>query len=114
MDAFQEKTDFLTPQRDYSLGAELPMGEVEMPYCLGHLHKMAGLVAVQADCSREKRLLARMMAAQTANNPLEAQIHWIVVIQLLQLDYLVVGALEDSKEYSELDCHLVQLQDLDY
>ena len=54
------------------------------------------------------------MAAQTANNPLEAQIHWIVVIQLLQLDYLVVGALEDSKEYSELDCHLVQLQDLDY
>lgn len=36
-DAFEVKTDFLTLQWDWSLGAELPMGEVEMPYCLGHL-----------------------------------------------------------------------------
>lgn len=71
--------------------------------------------AAQADCSREKRPLARMMAAQTANNPLEEQIHWIVVIQLLQVDYLVAGATEDSKGYpGELNWQSVQLQDLDY
>jgi hypothetical protein len=97
------------------------MGEVEMPYCLGHLHKMAAAVvetaveAAQADCSREKRPLARMMAAQTANNPLEEKIHWIVVIQLLQADYLVAGAAEDSTGCpGELNCQSVQLQDLDY
>ena len=34
--------------------------------------------AVQADYSREKRPLARMIAAQTANNHPEEEIHWIV------------------------------------
>ena len=38
---------------------------------------------VQVEHSREKRPLARMMAAaQTVNSPLEEKIHWIVVIQL--------------------------------
>lgn len=71
-----------------------------MPYCLGLLHMMAAVVvatAVQDDYSRP---LARMMAAQTVNNPFEEQIHWIGVLQLLQLDYLVAGAVANSKEYS--------------
>ena len=81
-----------------------------------YYHKMVGASGLQVDYSREKRPLARMMAAaQTVNNPLEEKTHWIAVIQLLQLDYLVAGAIEESRGYSgELNCQSVQLQYLDY